>query len=114
VHGPWASRLSPCVFDGDKDGSKQRAVSSQSSSAVVGQAATFTAQAFGTPAPDIAWLASTDGVTWTSIAGASSGRYTLAAPTLQDSGHAFRADIHAARERRDVAPGRRPGLLPWP
>ncbi len=60
-------------------------------SVLVGQSATFEAQAFGTPAPDIAWQTSPDGRTWTTIPGATSGSYMIAATTLQDSGHQFRA-----------------------
>ncbi len=61
-------------------------------SVVAGQSATFEAQAFGTPAPDIAWQVSTNsGGTWTAIPGATSGSYTIAATTLQDGGKLFRA-----------------------
>lgn len=60
-------------------------------SVVAGQPATFDAQAFGTPAPDIAWQTSPDGSTWTTIPGATQGSYTLAAATLPDSGRRFRA-----------------------
>lgn len=58
---------------------------------IAGQPATFSAQAFGAPAPDIAWQTSADGVTWTPIAGATSGSYTTPATTLQDSFHQYRA-----------------------
>jgi len=42
---------------------------------VAGAAATFTAAATGTPAPSVQWQRSTDGTTWTDVAGAT-------APTL--------------------------------
>ena len=60
-------------------------------SVVAGQAATFSAQAVGTPVPDIAWQASPDGATWTTIAGATSGSYTIDVTTLQDNNRRFRA-----------------------
>jgi photosystem II stability/assembly factor-like uncharacterized protein len=66
-------------------------VEPQSTSVVIGQAATFNAQAFGTPAPDIVWQMSIDGSSWTTLPDATTGTYTLADATLQDSGHAFRA-----------------------
>ncbi len=58
---------------------------------VAGQAASFSAQAFGTPVPDLSWQTSVDGVTWTTIPGATSGTYTLAAATLQDDQRLYRA-----------------------
>ena len=63
----------------------------QPAAVVAGQAASFSAQAFGTPVPDLAWQASVDGTTWTTIPGATSGTYTLAATTLQDNQRLYRA-----------------------
>jgi len=65
--------------------------SPQPVSVVVGQAASFSAQAFGRPVPDLAWQTSVDGVAWTAIPGATSGTYTLAAATLQDNQRLYRA-----------------------
>jgi photosystem II stability/assembly factor-like uncharacterized protein len=58
---------------------------------VAGQAASFNAQAVGTPVPEIGWQTSTDGATWTAISGAAAGTYTLPAASLLDNGRWFRA-----------------------
>jgi photosystem II stability/assembly factor-like uncharacterized protein len=63
----------------------------RSVSVVAGQPASFDAQAFGAPTPDIAWQVSADGVTWATIAGATAGTYTLTAASLQDNNHQYRA-----------------------
>jgi photosystem II stability/assembly factor-like uncharacterized protein len=62
-----------------------------SQSVIVGHAVSFDAQASGTPAPDITWQTSTDGVNWSTIAGEHGGTYTIAAASLQDNGRMFRA-----------------------
>ena len=58
---------------------------------IVGQTATFSAAASGTPAPDVKWQSSTDGTTYTDIAGATSASYTTSALAVADSGKKFRA-----------------------
>jgi photosystem II stability/assembly factor-like uncharacterized protein len=60
-------------------------------SVVAGRPATFEAQAFGTPAPEIAWQSSADGNTWTTIVDATQGNYTIAAATVQDGALQYRA-----------------------
>ena len=60
-------------------------------SVVAGQAATFNAQAVGTPVPDIAWQSSPDGSTWTTIPGAAAGSYSIGVTSLSDNGRQFRA-----------------------
>lgn len=61
-------------------------------SVTAGAAASFSAAASGTPAPDVHWQRSTDsGATWTDIAGAVATTYTTPATTLADSGQRFRA-----------------------
>jgi hypothetical protein len=57
----------------------------------VGQAATFSAAASGTPAPTVQWQQSTDGgVTFTSITGATSTTYSFT-PTVAQSGYQYQA-----------------------
>lgn len=58
--------------------------------AVAGTTATFQAAASGDPAPAISWERSSDGTTWTAVAGGSSTTLSLPA-TLGDSGSRFRA-----------------------
>jgi hypothetical protein len=63
-----------------------------STSASVGGAVTFTAQAVGTPAPSLQWQSSYgSNAAWTDIPGATGGSYTLAAVTAADDGRNFRA-----------------------
>ena len=58
----------------------------------VGQTASFSAAATGTPAPSIQWQISTNsGQTWSNINGANSTTYTTAPATTLDSGNSFRA-----------------------
>jgi hypothetical protein len=61
-----------------------------SQSVVVGQLATFSAAASGTPAPTVQWQASANGTTWTNIPGATTTSYTFATVATQ-SGYLFRA-----------------------
>jgi subtilase family serine protease len=62
-----------------------------SRSLTVGQTASFTAAASGTPAPSIQWQISTDGgATFINIGGATSAIYSFT-PTLADSGDLIRA-----------------------
>lgn len=68
-----------------------------------GQAATFTAVANGVPAPTLQWMTSTDGGTWTPIAGATGGSYTTPATTLADNGRWFRATASNASSTDSVA-----------
>jgi hypothetical protein len=57
----------------------------------VGSIASFTSTASGTPTPTVQWQVSVDaGVTWTNVAGATSGTYSFAA-AASDSGKTFRA-----------------------
>jgi hypothetical protein len=53
--------------------------------------ATFTVAASGTPVPTFKWQSSTDGTTWTDIAGATAATYTTPATAVADSGKKFRA-----------------------
>jgi len=63
-----------------------------SQSVLVGSPATFVVAASGSPAPTYQWSRSSDGgSTWTALGGATGSAYTLAAPTLADSGAQFRA-----------------------
>lgn len=57
----------------------------------VGETATFTAVASGTPVPTVQWESSTDGVVWSAVAGATGGTLTVADATLAQSGTLFRA-----------------------
>ncbi len=61
-----------------------------SQSAAVGSQVTFTAAASGTPAPSVQWQTSTNGTTWTNIAGATSNSYTFTV-TAAMSGHEYQA-----------------------
>jgi hypothetical protein len=56
----------------------------------VGQTATFTAAASGTPSPAVQWESSTDGATWTSVAGANTTTLSFAAAP-SDNGTQYRA-----------------------
>ncbi len=61
-------------------------------SVVVGQTATFTAAASGTPAPTVQWQSSINGgSSWTNIAGAASPTLTVAHVTVGQSGTRYRA-----------------------
>ena len=61
-------------------------------STVVGNAATFSVTATGTPTPTVQWQQSTDaGVTWVNITAATSTSYTTPATVLADSGKRLRA-----------------------
>ena len=61
-------------------------------STVVGNAATFSVTASGTPTPTVQWQQSTDaGVTWVNITAATSTSYTTPATVLADSGKRLRA-----------------------
>ena len=56
-----------------------------------GQAATFSAAASGTPTPTVQWQLSTNGSTWSTIAGATGTTYAIAPTTAADNGNQFRA-----------------------
>lgn len=56
----------------------------------IGQTATFTVTASGTPAPTFAWQRSNDGITWTPISGATSATYSFIS-ALSDDSALFRA-----------------------
>jgi len=63
-----------------------------SQTVTAGEAATFTASASGTPAPEVLWQESVDGgSTWAAVPGAVSGTLTLAGVGLSDSGREYRA-----------------------
>jgi hypothetical protein len=63
-----------------------------SQSVTAGQGATFTAAATGDPVPTVQWQVSTDGgVTWTPVAGATTGTLTLPATTPTQSGSQYEA-----------------------
>ncbi len=69
------------------------AISTQpaNASVTVGQTATFTAAASGTPAPTFQWSRSNDaGKTWTAISGATAATYTTAAMVIGDNNAQFR------------------------
>jgi hypothetical protein len=57
---------------------------------VLGQTVTFTAAATGSTTPTVQWQISTNGSTWTNIAGATKSSYTFT-PTADMSGDLFRA-----------------------
>jgi hypothetical protein len=57
----------------------------------VGQAATFSAAATGTPVPTVQWQSSTDGASWSSIAGATNTTYTTPAAMAAMNGYRYRA-----------------------
>jgi hypothetical protein len=61
-----------------------------SQSAVIGQSVTFTAAAIGTPAPTVQWQASSTGLTWINIPGATATTYKLTVASTQN-GYSFRA-----------------------
>ncbi len=61
-------------------------------SVTAGQGATFVAAASGVPAPTVQWDVSTNaGVTWSAVAGATSGTLTLPATTLTQTGSEYEA-----------------------
>lgn len=55
----------------------------------IGQAATFSAAATGTPTPTVQWELSTDGVGWSNIGGATNLSYTTPAATASMSGYRY-------------------------
>jgi hypothetical protein len=60
----------------------------------VGQTATFSVVATGTPAPTYQWQQSTDGgSTWQTISGATSSDYTTPIMVLADSGSRYRVEV---------------------
>jgi hypothetical protein len=82
-------------------------------STVVGQTATFTVVAAGTPAPTLQWQRSPDGISWSAIGGATGASYTIPAAVAGDDGVRFRvvasnsqgsATSQAARLTVSVAP----------
>jgi putative cell wall-binding protein len=62
-------------------------------SVTAGQAAVFAAAAIGVPVPTVQWQVSTDGSTWTDVAGATSATITIADTTTAMSGRQYRADF---------------------
>jgi len=59
---------------------------------IVGQTATFTAAASGTPTPTVQWQLSTNsGSTWTNISGATATSYSVPNTTTSQSGSEYRA-----------------------
>jgi alpha-tubulin suppressor-like RCC1 family protein len=59
---------------------------------MVGEPATFEAEATGFPAPTVQWELSTNGgATWSAISEATSTQYTIASPELSQSGNEYRA-----------------------
>jgi RHS repeat-associated protein len=59
---------------------------------VVGQMASFTATAIGSPTPTVQWQMSTDsGTTWTDISGATSTTYKVATSSIAQTGNEYRA-----------------------
>ena len=56
-----------------------------------GQTATFTATATGTPAPTVQWQVSTNGGTFSDVAGASSATLTITSATASMSGNQYHA-----------------------
>ncbi len=64
----------------------------QSTTVEEGATATFDATASGSPAPTTQWQISTNaGQTWTSISGATSSQYSVAAAKSSESGYEYRA-----------------------
>jgi hypothetical protein len=59
-------------------------------SVTLGQTASFTASASGSPTPTVQWQVSTDGTTWNNISGATSTTYSFT-PAAIDNGAQFRA-----------------------
>lgn len=59
-------------------------------SVVEGSPATFTVVADANPAATLQWQSSTDGTTWTNVAGATAASYTTGATSLSSSGTRFR------------------------
>jgi hypothetical protein len=57
---------------------------------ISGQTATFTAAASGNPVPTVQWQVSTNGTTWSDIAGATSATYSFTAQAA-DNGKQYRA-----------------------
>jgi len=58
---------------------------------VPGQSAVFTAAASGSPAPSVTWQSSTDGTTWSDVAGATSDTLTVSGVQLSQSGTKYHA-----------------------
>ncbi|AXA95080.1 immunoglobulin domain-containing protein [Microbacterium sp. PM5] len=56
-----------------------------------GQSAVFTAAASGSPAPTVKWQSSTDGTTWSDVAGATSDTLTVSNVQLAQSGTKYQA-----------------------
>jgi hypothetical protein len=54
--------------------------------------ATFTSTASGTPTPTLQWQLSTDGVSFSNVAGATSSSYTTAVTSVTNSGNRFRVE----------------------
>jgi hypothetical protein len=62
-----------------------------SQTVVSGNSVTFTASASGYPTPTVQWQQSTNGSTWTNIAGATSTTLTLTNVTASQNGYRYRA-----------------------
>ncbi len=60
-------------------------------SAVAGQSASFDVVVSGTPVPTLAWQSSSDGDTWTPLAGQTNASLVLPAVAVGDDGKRFRA-----------------------
>jgi alpha-tubulin suppressor-like RCC1 family protein len=56
-----------------------------------GESAVFEAAAGGFPLPTVQWEVSTDGATWSPVAGATTQRLTIEDATTAESGHQYRA-----------------------
>ncbi|MGA4669818.1 ExeM/NucH family extracellular endonuclease [Propionibacteriaceae bacterium Y1923] len=63
----------------------------QAAQAEIGDDVSFTAAASGEPAPTVQWQSSTDGTTWTDLAGETSTTLTLTGVTLAQDGTRYRA-----------------------
>lgn len=66
-------------------------LSPSAAAVAAGSAVTFNAIAVGAPTPTMTWQSSLDGATWTTIAGATGGSYTIPATKLADDGLMIRA-----------------------
>jgi hypothetical protein len=62
-----------------------------SQTVVSGNSVTFSASASGYPTPKVQWQQSTNGNTYTNIAGATSSTYTISAATASQNGYRYRA-----------------------
>ena len=62
-----------------------------SQTVVSGNSVTFSASASGYPAPTVQWQQSTNGSTYTNIAGATGASYTISAVTASQNGYRYRA-----------------------